>query len=607
MNARSELPPASCWDLTPLYPSFQSWKMEMEKELREEYSTRFAPLSKNELSVASTLKALLDSFYMKERHLKKLYTWAHLYHDQETALTAGREAVSLSMHAYSRFREATSWIEPAILQLNTNFLNNLVQSEELSCYKILLERLVRMKPHVLREREEKLLAFSEKEAATPDKIFHALNDTDFVFPHAVDETGSLHTVTHGSYAHLQRSNDRTLRENAFHSLLGTFHAYKTTFAEILSGQMNRHLFEMKSRKYSSCLEAALFSKKIPTSLYKTLLSTVRSHLPVLHRYMKVRKEALQVDMLKPWDLYVSLIPSHREPHYTFDEAKHMVLTACQKLGKTYTNTLKKGLEKHRWVDVYETKSKRSGAYSSGCYDSHPYILMNYKGLLRDVHTLAHEAGHSMHSFFSRRSQPYHFSEYEIFVAEVASTLNEELLTEHLLSHAKNEKERLFLILEQIEDIRATFFRQTLFAEFELFLHEEVEKGTPLTSDLLANAYKKLYQEYYGPSLECTDELSVEWARIPHFYANFYVYQYATGISAAHALYEQLKSGASSSQKRYLSFLQSGSVQFPIELLQEAGVDMLSPAPYVQMVQHFDALVDELEQGLRKLALKTRNC
>lgn len=607
MHERSELSPATCWDLTPLYPSFDSWKKDMEKELHEEYSALFAPLSKKELSVSSTLKTLLESFYTKERHLKKLYTWAHLYHDQETALTSGREAVSMSMHAYCRFREATSWIEPSILQLNRTLLKNLMKSEELSVYRILLERLLRMKPHVLREREEKLLAFSEKEASTSDKIFHAINDTDFVFPSAVDDSGSSHTVTHASYAQLMRSPDRTLRENAFHSLFGTFHTYKTTFTEILLGQMNRHLFEMKSRNYSSCLESALFSKNIPTSLYRTLIATVRSHLPILHRYMRVRKKALQVDVLKPWDLYVSLIPSYREPHYTFDEAKHMVLTACQKLGKEYTNTLKTGLEKHRWVDVYENKSKRSGAYSSGCYDSYPYILMNYKGLLRDVHTLAHEAGHSMHSFFSRRSQPYHLSEYEIFVAEVASTLNEELLTDHLLSHAKSEKERLFLILEQIEDIRATFFRQTLFAEFELFLHEEVEKGTPLTADLLTSTYRELYKDYYGPSLECTEELAVEWARIPHFYTNFYVYQYATGISAAHALHEQLKSGSLSSQKRYLSFLHSGSLQFPIELLQEAGVEMLSPAPYVQMVQHFDALVDELEQGLKKLALKTRNC
>jgi oligoendopeptidase F len=607
MPNRNELDQASCWDLSSLYSSYENWKIEMKQEIQEDYKKLFTPLSKKEISDPINLKGLLNLFFAKERHIRKLYTWAHLFHDQETALAVGREALAMSMHAFQCFREATSWIEPCIVQIPKKTLKTLIDKPGLSEYKEFLEKLTRMKPHTLSEREERLMAFSEKEAYTADKIFHAINDSDFIFPVALDSTNKAHKVTHASFQKQLRSEDRTLRENSFHSVLGTFCSFKNTVTEILLGQMNRHVFEKKARGYDSCLEASLFPKNIPTSLYKTFIETVRSHLPTLHRYMKIRKETLKLDTLKPWDMYVSIIPGYQEPQFTLEEAKNLVIQSCQPLGEDYINILKQGLGKDRWVDVYENKSKRSGAYSSGCYDSHPYILMNFKGLMRDAHTLAHEAGHSMHSFLSRRAQPYHLSEYEIFVAEVASTLNEKLLSDLLMQQAKSEKDRLFLILEEIEDIRATFFRQTLFAEFELFVHEESEKGTPLTAEFLDAKYKELYKDYYGPHLECTEELATEWARIPHFYMNFYVYQYATGISAAHALHEILTTSKITGQKQYLNFLQSGSKKFPIQLLQDAGVDMLSPEPYTLMINHFSELLDQLELGLNNLALKTRNC
>ena len=582
------------WDLTPLYSSHSVWSKELKKELKTNYAHKFAPYHGKKTWSAKELKELLDTYFQIEQRVKKLVTWAHLFHDQETANTLGREAFSSSLFCQQRFHEASSWIEPMILQHSKEQLKAFVQHQNLALYKTYLSNLLRLKPHTLSSDQEKLFSLSGLEGHTPYKTFSALNDSDLVFPNVKDKKGKEHPLTHGTFSELIRSPDRILRQNAYTTLHGSYRSFQNSFAELLSGQMNRHVFEMKSHFYSSSLEASLFPKSIPQSIYSNLIETVREHRSTLHRYLVLRKKILQVDVLKPWDLYAPLISRKKEPLYEYEEAIQLVLDASKPLGKEYVDILKKGLTEKRWVDVYEKKSKRSGAYSSGCFDSPPYILLNYKGTLRDVYTLAHEAGHSMHSYLSRSRQPYHLSDYEIFVAEVASTLNEELLTALLLQKAQNNSEKMNILLEQVEAIRATFFRQTLFAEFELFMHESAEKGIPLTSALLEQKYKELNELYYGPTLDCTKELCIEWARIPHFYYNFYVYQYATGITAAHALKKGLDENKESARKKYLHFLSSGSEKDPITLLKQAGIDMRKKEPYVHLVHTFSSLVSQIE-------------
>lgn len=583
----------SDWDLSPLFTSYTSWKKALSQELSLKYELLFGAFHSKQQFTPKELRKLLDLYFERDRNIKKIYTWAHLFHDQNTANAQGREAYSSALFCMQRFKEATSWIEPSILQHSEKTLEQFTHDTCLAEYSIFLSNLRRIRPHTLSSELEALMALSGKDAFTAYKTFSALNDADLVFPSAKDTKGKEHSVTHGSFQQLIRSNDRTLRENAYRSLHGTYRSFKNSFSELLSGQMNRHAFDAQARKYHSCLEASLFPKDIPLKVYHTLIDTVRSNIAPLHRYMKLRKKLLNVPVLKPWDLYAPLIQKHKEPSYSYEEAVELVLHACKPLGKEYVFQLQKGLTHDRWVDVLEKKSKRSGAYSSGCYDSYPYILLNFKGTLRDVYTLAHEAGHSMHSFLSRKNQPYHQSEYEIFVAEVASTLNEELLTEYLSSQKIDQR---FLLNEQLEDIRATFFRQTMFAEFELFVHEEAEKGTPLTAEFLKNKYLELNKAYYGNELDCTDELAIEWARIPHFYYNFYVYQYATGISAAHAIKEAIDSQGPKATKKYLHFLSSGSSKYPILLLKEAGVDMTSKEPFLQLIQKFDSLLALLSSG-----------
>lgn len=587
--------PEYCWDLSPLFSSYDTWKAEITKERLQNYGAHFAPSANK--STEKELLGLLDTYFAKERHLKKLYTWAHLIHDQETTNTKGKEAYSEALYCLQQFQQATSWIEPYLLDHDERTLQMFEQSPLLEKYHLYISRLKRLKSHTLSQQEEKIFALCKKDANIAYRAFSALNDSDITFPDALDAKGEKYHVTHGSFQRLMRSPDQILRKAAYQSLHKTFGSFKNTFCELVSGQMNRHVVEAHGRNYNSCLDASLFPKGIPTSVYTSLISATREHISVLHRYMSLRKKLLKLDSVKPWDLYTPLLTGYEEPIYSFDEARNLVIKACEKLGPEYVKQLTKGLLNERWVDVYEKKAKRSGAYSSGCFDSYPYILLNFKGTMKDVLTLAHEAGHSMHSFLSRTHQPYHTSEYEIFVAEVASTLNEELLADLLLKNARTKDEQLFIINEQIEDIRATFFRQTLFAEFELFLHQEAEKGTPLTPEFLELKYLELNKAYYGPDLECTPELAIEWARIPHFYYNFYVYQYATGISAAHALKKSLDQHDTKAQNKYLEFLKSGSAHFPISLLQRAGVDMASSTPCIQLIERFTALLDELEQNL----------
>jgi len=494
------------------------------------------------------------------------------------------------------FKEELSWVEPELLQLSDSIIKSLLSSPVLASYRLHLEKILRFKPHTLSQEMEKLMALSGKALETAQRAFGVFNNADIKFAPAVDNQGNCHEMSHGKYHLYLRSQDRELRRTAFQSLHKSFLSYENTLCELIQGQVQRHVFEKKARGYSSCLEAALFPHQIDQSVYKSLISNVHQNLHSLHKYAKLRKKLLGYNELHLYDIYVPIV-AEVNLNMDYAQAEQVVIDSVHPLGKEYQDILRKGLTVDRWVDRYENARKRSGAYSSGCYDSSPYILMNFHGTLNDVLTLTHEAGHSMHTFMSCKHQPYQYSQYPIFLAEVASTFHEELLLKHLLEKVSSKAEKAFLINQKIDDIRATFFRQTLFAEFELKLHEWVENDVPLTPSLLKQEYRLLNQKYYGPDLVIDQDIDIEWARIPHFYYNFYVYQYATGLSASCALSQNVLQEGESARKKYIDFLSAGSSAFPLEILANAGVDMKSSEPVKALIQRFDQLVDELESLL----------
>ncbi len=591
MKERSEVAASDKWNVEELYPSLAAW----EKEFAEVSKDKFSPLQKFKGHLGdneNVLKEAIEYILATDRKLEKLYTWAHMRHDEEITLSEYKAANARISSLLVDFRESTAWFEPEILRLSDEKLKNQI----LAPYRFLLEKIVRLRAHTLSADKEALIATAGKPLQAPPKAFSALNNADLKFASVKDSKGEEHPMTHGLYQLYLRSPDRDLRKNAFQEMQGKFSDFQNTIAELLNGELEGHHFNAKAHNFSTCLEAALFPHNIPTTVYTSLIESVREGLPSLHRYIALRKKVLKLKELHLYDLYVPLVQTV-EIKMDYKEAEEIVIESVAPLGSQYQTQLKDGLKSKRWVDRYENKNKRSGAYSSGCYDSFPYILMNYRGLLRDVFTLAHEAGHSMHSLLSQTEQPFHYYRYPIFLAEVASTFNEELLMQTMLKKRTKKEEKIFLLNEKIEDIRATFFRQTMFAEFELLIHTLVEQGTPLTPSLLMEKYTELNAAYFGKEAVIDKEIAIEWARIPHFYYNFYVYQYATGISAALSLAEKVESGDTKSRDAYLAFLKSGGKDFPIQLLKNAGIDMTTKEPVRATLRKFDALVAELARAL----------
>lgn len=596
---RQNVPENDQWNVNSLYPSLKEWEKDFARVMKEEKSPRFPEIAAYKGRLAEspeTLKEALEISSNIARSLTKLYTYAHLRHDEDITNDTHKTAYNKILAVLHDMAEETSWLEPELLAIDEKKLNELIKSPVLKDYRFHIEKSVRVKKHMLPPEEEKLMAMAAKAMQSPHKAFSAINDADFKFGTVLDKAGKEHSLTHGSYGLFLREHDRTLRENAFKTLQGKYLSYENTLTELLNGEVQTHIFNANARKYSSSLEAALFPKNIDTSVYHSLVKAVNDNLGHLHRYIDLREKVLNVGPLHLYDMYVPLI-SAVNIRMSYKDAEEIVIESVAPLGPEYQNLLRKGLKDQRWVDRFENKNKRSGAYSSGCYDSMPFILMNYRELLRDVFTLAHEAGHSMHSLYSHNHQPFHYGDYPIFLAEVASTFNEDLLMRLMLERAKSKEERIFLINEKIEDIRGTLFRQTMFAEFELWLHETAEKNIPLTPKLLNEAFRDLNRRYFGPNVVLDDVSSVEWARIPHFYYNFYVYQYATGISAALALSERVTNGGAKEREEYLSFLKAGSSKYPIEILENAGVDMRSPKPVASAIAKFGKLVDQLGQEL----------
>ncbi|MEM8727329.1 MAG: oligoendopeptidase F [Chlamydiota bacterium] len=596
---RSETEIDHRWDIGSLYPDSEAWQKDFLKFTENRTEKGYWPhLSGYRGTVGESsdkLASLLDDIVKIERGLYKLYTYAHLRHDEDVANETFKEAYDKISLLCRDFQNETSWVRAEIVRLPEKTLEAYLKDATLDRHRISLEKLSLLKPYTLSADKEHLLSLAAKALQTPQKTFEIFNNADLKFGTIKDEKGEEVELTHGSYGlHLQ-SEDRILRKNAAFGLHRRFREFKHTVSELLNGQIQKNVFEAKARGYASSLDAALTPHRIDPEIYHNLIATVRKNLSVLHRYVSLRKKFLRYEQLHFYDLHVSLIPKF-EKRYSYPEAVRLVLDAVRPLGNGYRQILERGLGEERWVDRYENAGKRSGAYSSGCYDSIPYILMNYNGTLRDVMTLAHEAGHSVHSYYSNKHQPFQYSNYPIFVAEVASTFNEELLFRSLMDNATTSEERCYLLNRKIDDIRATLFRQTQFAEFELLAHTSAEKGRPLTAASFKEIYRKLNKDYYGDDLVIDPEIEVEFLRIPHFYMNFYVYQYATGISAAHALVERLIKDRSKAREDYLKFLSSGSSKYPVELLEIAGVNMRASGPIQTAIDRFSGLIDEFEDS-----------
>lgn len=593
---REEAAQSDLWNVEALYPSVGHWREEFNQLAGEKGAPPFSTLTSRKGTLGQspeTLLAFLSDYFNTERKLRKLYTYAHLRHDEDIANEEHKQIESMAQNLYHSFSEATSFFEPEMLSIPEKRFKELQNAPLLQEYRFFLEKLYRMKPHTLSVQEEKLLALSEKPMQLSHRAFSSLSNADFTFGKVEDSKGALHELTHASYHLCIRSQDRKLRMNAFKTLHGHFGKFNNTLGELIKGAVQKHEFVARARGFNSCLDAALYPHNIDTKVYFSLIEAVNKRLPDLHRYIGLREKILGIGPLHLYDMYVPLVKSVNIS-FNYEEAEDLVIDSVEPLGTAYRERLSKGLKQDRWVDRFENKNKRSGAYSSGCYDSQPYILMNYKETIRDLFTLAHEAGHSMHSYLSNSTQKSHDAPYPIFLAEVASTFNEELLAHSLLKKLTSKEQKIFLLNEKIEDIRATLFRQTMFAEFELMIHQKTEQGIPLTPGLLNEEYMLLNKKYFGDRVIFDEEAQFEWSRIPHFYANFYVYQYATGISAALALSERVLKGGKKEQEEYLGFLKSGSSKYPLDILRLAGVDMRSNTPIEKAIQHFTQLVDEME-------------
>jgi oligoendopeptidase F len=590
---RDKIEEGKKWNLTNFFKDKQSWEDKLNILIKK------AELGFNEVKEikfstqtnAKDLKKVLDSFFSYLRDLEMVYTYAHLKHDEDISFSENKEGYERAKSLYHQFQNVSSWIEPAIMQIEAEYFEKLLKEDDLFAYRFYLKKLKDQKEHILSSDKELIMSLSARMQGTAKGAFSALANADLDFGKVKDKEGNDHHLTQGSYGKFMKSKDRVLRKNAFEKLHQTFLTFENTLAELINGQVQNHVFTAKVRSYGSCLEAALKPHHIPLSVYHNLIETISKNLDPLHKYISLRKKMLNVQELHCYDLFAPIVEVE-DKKYSFEEACEIVIESVAILGKEYQNTLRKGLIEDRWVDVYENKGKRSGAYSSGCYDSFPYILMNFQGTLNDVLTLSHEAGHSMNTLMSNKKQPYQDASYTIFVAEVASTFNEQLTYEYLYKKANTKKERLYLISQQMDAIRSTFFRQAQFAEFELKIHEMAEKQVPLTASVMKKLYGDLNKKFFGKDFTVTEESSGEYLRIPHFYYNFYVYQYSTGIAAALDLVEKVKKGG---VNPYLGFLEAGGSMYSIDILKNAGVDMSLKEPIEKTLEVFSRLLFKFEK------------
>lgn len=591
--ARADVPEKDKWAIQDLFATDDDWRAALAKA--KEFIPRITAFRGR---LAESGAALLSFFRLDDEislAFDALVHYAQRRSDEDTRVAAYQEMVSQVTRFAVEIQSAAAFETPELLAISDEDMNRLyAEAPELELYRLNIDRIRRRREHVLSDKEEAILAAAGEMAASPDDIYSMLNDADLKFPDAVDKDGIAHPVTHGTFIPLMQSYDRVLRKSAFDSLYSVYGQFRNTSAATLSAQLKQLLFFANVRKYPSTLDAALDGNEVPTEIYRNLIDAVHRSFAPMYRYVALRKKLLGVDELHMYDLYVPVVDGV-EMKFTFEEAKEIALKALAPLGEDYLNLLREGFA-NGWIDVYENEGKRSGAYSAGAR-VHPYVLLNFKGTLDDVFTLVHEMGHSIHSYLSNKTQPTAYQNYVIFVAEVASTCNEALLMEYLLSVTTDKKERAYLINHFLEQFRGTLYRQTMFAEFELAANEMTQRGEGTTAEALCAMYKKLNEQYFGPEMNVDEEISLEWARIPHFYYDYYVYQYATGYAAAIALSRRILREGEAAVKDYLGFLSGGCSADPITLLRGAGVDMASPKPIEDATKLFDEMISEMEKIL----------
>ena len=588
---RSEVSEENKWRINDIYPSDEDWEKDL---VRAGDFAEKIPEYKGQL--CSSAEKLLEYLRLDDEMtlvFDSLINYAQRKGDEDTRVAKYQEMCGRLEMLYVRIAGVSAYVTPELLSIPDETMDRFYREcPELELYRRALDRIRRRREHILSENEERIIALTGEMMGTPDNIFSMFNDADLKFPDAVDKDGQPRQVTHESYIPLVQDEDRVLRKSAFESLYHTYENFKNTTAATLAAQVKALVFRARARKYNSTLEAALDGTEVDQSVYRSLIEAVHDNMGLMHRYVKIRKRALGLDELHAYDLYVPIVAGI-EDNVPFEQAKREVYEALAPMGEEYRAIYKEGIE-NGWIDVCENEGKRSGAYSAGA-KVHPFVLLNYKNTLNWEFTLAHEMGHAIHSYLSNKNQPTVYSDYVIFVAEVASTCNESLLMQYLLKNTADKKRRAYLINYFLEQFRTTLFRQTMFAEFELMINEKIEHGESLTAENLCEMYHKLNADYYGDDLIVDKELDMEWARIPHFYYDYYVYQYATGFSAAIALSQRILNEGGSAVKDYIGFLSGGCSADPISLLKGAGVDMTGKKAVEDAMKLFLSLLDEMEE------------
>ena len=593
-ESREEIDSKYKWDLSSMFPSDEAFEAGLE-ELKAYCPKLLAFKGK----ISTSAQALLEYLQLEDQMnllLYKIINYAERKSDEDTRVAKYQAYVANATSAYTQVGEATSWFAAELLAIPAESVEKFyAEVPALEFYRRKLNKILNQREHTLSAEEEALLARAEELAVQPTNIFSMFDDADLTFDDAVDSEGKTHKLTSGSFVPLLMDADRVLRESAFKQLYSRFGEFRNTSAAILTSQVKNLQFFSSSRKYASSLEAALAENEIPVEVYNNLIDAVHQNFPAFYKYVDLRKRVMGLDELHFWDVYTPLVDDV-DMKFTYEEACDLIVKALAPMGEEYVNLVKKGLES-RWVDVYETPGKRSGAYSAGGKGMNPVMLLNFQGGLDDVYTLIHEMGHSLHTYFSSHNQEITYSDYSIFVAEVASTCNEALLSHYLLEHETNPARHAYILNHFLEGFRGTIYRQCMFAEFERDISQMNADGVALNAEVLSERYGKLCAEYFGPGIELDEEIKLEWSRIPHFYYNFYVYQYCIGFSAAIALSQRILSEGESAVKDYIGYLSGGCSKTPIELLRGAGVDMATPDPVNAALKYFGELVDQLEQEL----------
>ena len=595
---RNEINEKDTWDLSTIFETDQKWEEELA--LLTENTKEAASLEGHLLDSAESLLNITECYLDLSRRLEKLYVYAHMKNDQDTRVAKYQEYYAKAMTLYSQLDQVFSFYEPEFMAITEEqYQNFLAEEPKLQPYKHFFDKLLQNKEHVLSQREEELLAGAGEIFGAASETFAILDNADIVFPFVKDEDGNEVQLSHGVYMRLVESKNREVRRGAYEALYSTYEQYQHTYAKTLQTNVKVQNYRAKVRNYKSAREAALAANFVPESVYDNLVSAVRKHLPLLHRYLALRSKILGIPDLKMYDVYTPL--SSVEYSFTYEKALKKAEEALAILGEDYLSRVKRAFSE-RWIDVCENQGKRSGAYSGGSYDTNAFMLLNWQDNLDNLFTLVHETGHSMHSSYTRETQPYVYGDYSIFLAEIASTTNENILTEKLLQEVQDDATRFAILNNFLDGFRGTVFRQTQFAEFEHAIHQADQNGEVLTSEFLNNLYADLNQEYYGLSKEDNPQIQYEWARIPHFYYNYYVYQYSTGFAAASALAEKIVHGSQDDRDRYIDYLKAGKSDYPLNIMRKAGVDMEKEDYLNDAFAVFERRLDEFEALVEKLGL-----